>query len=345
VQQVLKLSLSATGGKAISLPYRTEMSESIFDLIPTSGGPVITLKDGTKKDFGSLKGSGDLLLLYCSAHWCPPCRGFTPLLAERYGELKASGKSFEIVFISSDRSAAEAEEYYQEQPWAILDYSHRDTKQLIAEAYGVRGIPTLIILDGLTGALISTEGRELFMSVEFDEIKTIAEEKAKADALRAAKLTDARENPKPPAALFPEGAVVDQEGNAADISGKSVVGLYFSAHWCGPCRKFTPILAERYTQLVEKEGKSFEIVFVSADRSEAEALEYFSEQPWKFLKFEEEETNTFLSELFNIEGIPSLVLLDAAGNVIDLDGTESIISTPFDDLKAPAAGSVFNLPA
>ncbi len=53
------------------------------------------------------------------------------------------------------------------------------------------------------------------------------------------------------------------------MNGKEVIGLYFSAHWCGPCRSFTPKLADAYDELI-KLGKSFEVVFLSSDDSEEE---------------------------------------------------------------------------
>ena len=46
---------------------------------------------------------GKVLGLYFSAHWCPPCRGFTPKLAEWYKSVKETLPEFEIVFASSDR--------------------------------------------------------------------------------------------------------------------------------------------------------------------------------------------------------------------------------------------------
>ena len=44
-----------------------------------------------------------VIALYFSAHWCPPCRGFTPMLGEFYDDVKANGGEMEIVFISSDK--------------------------------------------------------------------------------------------------------------------------------------------------------------------------------------------------------------------------------------------------
>merc|ERR1711874_269399 len=59
----------------------------------------------------------EVVAIYFSAHWCPPCRNFTPVLAEKYKELQACGKSFEIVFASSDRTVESFGEYYETMPW------------------------------------------------------------------------------------------------------------------------------------------------------------------------------------------------------------------------------------
>merc|ERR1719409_357230 len=55
------------------------------------------------------------------------------------------------------------------------------------------------------------------------------------------------------------------------LAGKDVVGLYFSAHWCPPCRGFTPQLGKFYDQI--KDAKNFEIIFVSSDRDASQFKE------------------------------------------------------------------------
>ena len=58
-----------------------------------------------------------------------------------------------------------------------------------------------------------------------------------------------------------------------------MIGVYFSASWCGPCRQFTPQLAQFY-EAMNKKGKKFEIVWVSRDRSADEFVEYYDKMPW-----------------------------------------------------------------
>lgn len=126
-------------------------------------GTEVVSQDGTKVKVASFSGKDKVVGLYFSAHWCPPCRGFTPELAKFYTAMKAkggaNGKTLEIVFISSDRDADAFKEYFGEMPWLGLDYSDRDLKTKLSETYGVRGIPTFILLDGETGEIVQKEGR------------------------------------------------------------------------------------------------------------------------------------------------------------------------------------------
>ena len=55
--------------------------------------------------------------------------------------------------------------------------------------------------------------------------------------------------------------------------------------------------------------------------------------PWKMLTYSQREKKTLLSELFEVEGIPTFVLLDENAKVITLEGCEAIMECPFDQLK------------
>jgi nucleoredoxin len=68
------------------------------------------------------------------------------------------------------------------------------------------------------------------------------------------------------------------------LNGKTVA-LYFSAHWCPPCRNFTPKLAKVFNELTKEVKDKLDIVFVSWDEDEESFKEYFQEMPWKALPF------------------------------------------------------------
>ena len=88
---------------------------------------------------------GKMVFLYFSAHWCPPCRAFTPKLAEFYVAL---GGKAEIVFVSSDRDEAGFEDYVGSHPWLALPFADRDLKASLRKKFKVAGIPSLVLLDG-----------------------------------------------------------------------------------------------------------------------------------------------------------------------------------------------------
>ncbi|XP_014523627.1 probable nucleoredoxin 1 [Vigna radiata var. radiata] len=106
-----------------------------------------------------------------------------------------------------------------------------------------------------------------------------------------------------------------------NLKGKKV-GIYFSASWCGPCRKFTPTLVEAYDEVVSK--GDFEVVFASADEDDEAFKGYFSKMPWLAIPFSDSETRSRLDELFQVRGIPNLVLLDETGKVVTEDGVDIV---------------------
>lgn len=115
------------------------------------------------------------------------------------------------------------------------------------------------------------------------------------------------------------------------LAGKKLVGLYFSASWCGPCKRFTPLLQQIYEARKAK-ADDFEVVFLSACETAPEMEAYYDHMPWTAVQFglSQGEIGTrgvgfvrkkkreagmqqgILGAKFNIEFVPRLVLLDAA---------------------------------
>jgi len=112
--------------------------------------------DGTEVEYASLEGK--TVGIYFSAHWCPPCKGFTPELVKTYEKLKAEGKPFEVIFASSDRDEAAFQEYFGEMPWLALPYSDRGAKEKLSKFFGVQGIPSFHIVEH-DGTVINNNGR------------------------------------------------------------------------------------------------------------------------------------------------------------------------------------------
>ena len=108
----------------------------------------------------------------------------------------------------------------------------------------------------------------------------------------------------------------DGEVNTSDVISNDLIGFYFSAHWCPPCRAFTPILAECFDEW-KKEGKSIQIIFVSSDRDDKEFSGYFGTMPWTAVPLTDKTAIGSLKSHFGVTGIPKFVVVDKSGNVID----------------------------
>ena len=100
------------------------------------------------------------------------------------------------------------------------------------------------------------------------------------------------------------------------LEKKKLIAFYFSAHWCAPCRKFTPQLVEYYNR-VAAQHPEFEIILVSYDRSAFGFETYLKDtrMPWPAIDFQKVGSKSAITKYAG-EGIPDLVLVDASGKVL-----------------------------
>ena len=153
------MSLSTANSELLKL-FRKLPNDSLL----SSGG-----RD--KVSLSSAFAKVDLVFLYASAHWCPPCRRYTPQLAQFYNDARKFYKSdpkrshqIEIVFVSSDHDINEFGKYYATMPWLAVPFDS-ETRERLLSWMNVTSVPRLMCLDGRSGKVLETNsvGRTLDM--------------------------------------------------------------------------------------------------------------------------------------------------------------------------------------
>lgn len=135
-------------------------------------------------------------------------------------------------------------------------------------------------------------------------------------------------------------SLINKKGEKIPLSaleGKIVV-LYFSAHWCGPCRQFTPALRQFY-DAVKSKGGNIEVVFVSADDSIKDSTSYFRKDHgnWLAVEFGSPAQNQ-LQMHYRVQGIPNVAVINSKGaNVVP-----SAINDVMRATSAASAGYMFS---
>jgi nucleoredoxin len=122
-------------------------------------GKLVTVKGKSLAPISAAQiGSVRYLAVYYSAHWCPPCRGFTPRLVAAYQEIKARHPEFELIFVSSDQDASAMQGYMSEykMTWPAVRFDQRNAASVLRRPGHESGIPNLIFM--------RADGKELSLS-------------------------------------------------------------------------------------------------------------------------------------------------------------------------------------
>ena len=77
-------------------------------------------------------------------------------MAQCYKTISAK-KAFEIVFISMDGSDVDFRSNFEDMPWLALRFSENEFQAYLSDKYE-RGIPSLVLIDGESGEVISRDG-------------------------------------------------------------------------------------------------------------------------------------------------------------------------------------------
>mmetsp|Transcript_20864 Transcript_20864/g.51228 ORF Transcript_20864/g.51228 Transcript_20864/m.51228 type:complete len:1124 (+) Transcript_20864:1238-4609(+) len=143
-----------SGAKATLPSFDVPLDLSFFQ---SSVGAQLLANDNTRLTLSDALQNSRLIAFYFSAHWCGPCRSFTPMLAEMYEHLKEVRPThgLEIVFVSSDRDPNSFQQYFSTMPWKAIPFDSLPfVKQSLNATYGVQGIPSLVVLDAVSGRVV-----------------------------------------------------------------------------------------------------------------------------------------------------------------------------------------------
>ncbi|XP_008792848.2 probable nucleoredoxin 1 [Phoenix dactylifera] len=294
-------------------------NQTLRSVLVSSSRDFVISNSGNKVPVAELEGK--IVGLYFALSSFAPCIEFTRVLSDMYGKLKEKGESFEVVLVSLDDEDSSFEQSFASMPWLAIPINDKSSEKL-ARYFELETIPTLVVI-GSDGKTLNANAAELVedYGVEAypfspEKLQELAEkEKAKMEAQTLESLL-----------VSGERDYVIGKGNVkvpiSELVGKNIL-LYFSAHWCPPCRAFLPKLIDAYHKIKEKDS-AFEVIFVSSDQDQSSFDDFFSSMPWLALPFGDERKKS-LSRTFKIYGIPSLVAIGPTGKTITKEARELVM--------------------
>ncbi|KAF8016572.1 hypothetical protein BT93_H1941 [Corymbia citriodora subsp. variegata] len=290
-------------------------NQSVTSLLVDRSRDFVVSSNGKKVPVAELEGK--IVGLYFSMSKYKSCVDFTLILLEVHQKLKAKGESFEIVQIPLDDDEESFNQAFGSLPWFSLPLKDKKCDKLV-RYFELSTVPSLVIIgsDGKTlhsnvAKTVEEHGVDAypFTPEKFAELAEIQKRKEESQTLESILVSGDRD------------FVIGKEGTKipiSDLVGKTVL-LYFSAHWCPPCRAFLPVLTEAYEKIKAKHD-AFELIFISSDKDQTAFDDYFAQMPWLALPFGDERKKS-LNRKFKVEGIPTLIAISPMGRTLTKEAT------------------------
>ncbi|KAL6540695.1 hypothetical protein OROMI_024580 [Orobanche minor] len=250
------------------------------------------------------------------------CLTFNPKLVETYESLKEEGKDFEIVMVPLDEDEELFNNEFGNLPWLSLPVNDKICEKLV-RYFELQSLPTVVIIgpDGETlhsnvAETIEEHGKMAypFTPDRFAEFEEMEKAKREAQTLESILVSQDCDF-----VIGKNGAKIA----VSDLLGKDIL-LYFSAHWCPPCRAFLPKLVQAYKEINEKHNNPLEVIFISSDRDQSSFDEFFTAMPWLALPFGDGRKNS-LSRFFKVNGIPTVVAIGPTGRTVTTEARDLIM--------------------
>jgi len=245
---------------------------------------------------------GKHVLIYFSAHWCPPCRQFTPMLAKTYQNLKNKNIPFEVIFISWDRTEDQFREYFAQMPWKSLPNftPNSPLRKNLDKQYKVSGIPTLIVLDK-DGNTVTAKGRNAAMKDPTGSDFPWAPKKLH-------QLVESLPN------------ISGDEVQISSLHGKHF-GVLFGGKWIG--QKFISFVQHLNTvrAKLSQSGQDFPLIFATLDKTTKDYKDVLALLPNDTLVFEFKDPRVEdLAEDLGVTTLPNFTVIDTDGSVLNVNG-------------------------
>ena len=135
--------------------------------------------------------------------------------------------------------------------------------------------------------------------------------------------------------------LVDKNGKVVQVEdvlgGGKFIGIYVGAEWASACQPFVKALVDTYGKVNEKTMLPvFEVVYVSADKSQEQFDGYMKDKPWVAVSFTELRLRKKVMTIYKAATLPKLILLSPSGKVLTDD--EKWLTADPNGLKFPWEG-------